>query len=182
MAIKSVKNKTRSGSLLMGNAPFIPTSFESIATATGTGSSGTITFSSIPSTYTHLQLRFSALASSSSVVNLTLNNVTSSSYWWHEVLGNGSGAFADNSSATNIRVSNGGTDASFPLVGIIDIHNYTNTTQNKTVRMITGIDKNGSGRVDLRSGLLTSTSAINRLDIIADTFSTGATFSLYGIK
>ena len=36
--------------------PEVASSFESIATATGTGSSGVITFSSIPSTYKHLQI------------------------------------------------------------------------------------------------------------------------------
>ena len=39
--------------------------FYSIATVLGNGSSSTITFSSIPSTYTHLQLRISTVTSSS---------------------------------------------------------------------------------------------------------------------
>ena len=38
--------------------PVTPSSFESIATVSGTGSSGTITFSSIPATYKHLQIRY----------------------------------------------------------------------------------------------------------------------------
>ena len=48
-------------SMLAGNAAYVPSSYESIASATGTGSSGTITFSSIPSTYQSLQLRVSCI-------------------------------------------------------------------------------------------------------------------------
>ena len=63
MAVTSVKtgssftNLTKYNDFLGPNSAYIPTSFDSIASATGTGSSGTITFSSIPQTYKHLQIR-----------------------------------------------------------------------------------------------------------------------------
>ena len=44
-------------SAISGNL-FAPSgAYDSIATASGTGSSATISFTSIPSTYTHLQIR-----------------------------------------------------------------------------------------------------------------------------
>jgi len=63
MAITSIKtgssftNLVKYNDFLGPNSAYIPTSYESIASATGTGSSNTITLSSIPSTYKHLQLR-----------------------------------------------------------------------------------------------------------------------------
>ena len=61
MSISSVKTGAIGDSLLAGNAAYNPSSFESIATVT-LGSSGAVTFSSIPSTYKALQLRFMAKA------------------------------------------------------------------------------------------------------------------------
>ena len=58
MAVISLKNKLKSGSLLVGNEYYNPTEFESIATVTvGSGGSSTISFTSIPGTYKHLQVR-----------------------------------------------------------------------------------------------------------------------------
>jgi len=68
--------------------------FESIASASGTGSSGTITFSSIPSTYQHLQIRGTADSSGAGTQQdlfITLNGVTSASYTWHQVRATGVG-------------------------------------------------------------------------------------------
>jgi len=59
MTISSVKTGAIGDSLLAGNAAFNPSSFESIATATGSGQTS-VTFSSIPSTYKHLQIRIIA--------------------------------------------------------------------------------------------------------------------------
>ena len=66
--------------------------YDSIATATGTGSSGIINFTSIPSTYTHLQLRVSALPSSVDQMVCRVGNGsidTGSNYARHTLNGNG---------------------------------------------------------------------------------------------
>jgi len=60
MAVVSIKNKLRRGNLLVGNDPYIPTDFESIATTTLSTNTASVTFSSIPATYTHLQIRATA--------------------------------------------------------------------------------------------------------------------------
>ena len=54
----SLKTPLKYSSFLAGNAAVIGTSYESIATTTvGSGGASSITFSSIPATYAHLQIR-----------------------------------------------------------------------------------------------------------------------------
>ena len=61
MAVVSIKNKLRRGNLLVGNDPYIPTDYESIATVSvGSGGAADVEFTSIPGTYTHLQIRWIA--------------------------------------------------------------------------------------------------------------------------
>ena len=182
-------------SMLAGNDAYIPTSFESIATATGTGSSGTITFNSIPGTYQHLQIR--ALAQDSNTndfaasYDLRFNNDSGTNYAKHRLFGEGSYVAADGqTSSTRIRFDNAASrsaTANTMGVGIIDILDYASTTKNKTVRGFTGADNNLAANdsyfVTLTSGLWLSTSAITRIDLIAgNNFTTRTTFALYGIK
>lgn len=168
--------------------PATPSSYESIATATGTGSSGTITFSSIPSTYASLQIRYTnRMGAAGDNIIMRFNSDSGANYVRHALYGTGSTATATGSTGvTSIGVGSffNGADTTQPQVGIIDIHNYAVTTQNKTVRALTGIDLNGSGDVDLISGLWINTAAISTvtLSVVGNTFSTGSTFSLYGIK
>ena len=197
MAVSRVKTSSilqgfpKSRSLLAGNTAFNPSSFESIATATGTGSSNTITFSSIPSTFSHLQVRILGRSDTASVTQtavLTLNNDTGANYANHVLIGDGATASASGgASSSNVpRIYSVGASAAASImsVGIIDIHDYASTTKNKTVRIWTGDDRNGSGRTALSSGLWQSTTAVNRLDIItaAGNWTTATTIALYGIK
>ena len=91
------------GSFSTGAPPVAPSSYESIATATGTGSSATITFSSIPSTYEHLQIRFTGKGTGSAEVDTSIrfNSDTGSNYAWHQVYGYGTSAAASNGTSTN---------------------------------------------------------------------------------
>ena len=174
-------------------------SFESIATATGTGSSSTITFSSIPSTYQHLQIRYIAktTGTTSALYNLLtqFNSDTASNYTRHELAGDGATATAAGSaSQTSIRVSsvlpNSGSGlANMHGVGIIDILDYTSTSKNKTVRYFCAVDTNSStsptGNLSVSSGLWFATpAAINSITLTSATnnFTTTSTFALYGIK
>ena len=165
-----------------------PTAYESIASATGTGSSGTITFSSIPSIYTSLQIRyqFQSVAAGNAMY-LNLNNDFAANYARHELYGDGTTVTAQgfiNRSDLPVGSQSAGPSATSPVVGIIDIHNYAVTTQNKTVRTFAGVDRNGSGDANLLSGLWLNTAAINRIDftLSASSFTTTSTISLYGIK
>ena len=183
------------GSLSSGVAAST-SSYESIASATGTGSSGTITFSSIPATYVALQLRCinrnSATGTGSGDVLLRFNSDTGSNYAYHNLRGNGSVAGAGGSATqTSIRFdnfsTNNGETANIMTVAIIDIQDYASTTKNKTVRAFQGNDNNGNSTsiVRLNSGLWMSTSAISTITLtlnLANNFTTASTFALYGIK
>jgi len=192
MAITSIKtgssftNLIKYNDFLGPNSAYIPSNFESIATATPNGV-GTVTFSSIPQTYSSLQIRFSILNNQNgNAFELRLNNTTTN-YAYHYLNGNGSTAAAGGStSQSSIAIGDlaAGTSTTQPMVGIVDIHDYASTTKNKTIRNFGGIDLNGSGGVDLISGLFISTAAVTRLDIFVGggTYSAGSTVSLYGIK
>jgi hypothetical protein len=168
-------------------------SYESIASATGTGSSGTITFSSIPNTYVALQIRYMVLSTTSATdwadIRLRFNSVSGTSYARHELQGSDSTVSAygvANNAQIYAGVANYGTSNATPMTGIIDIHNYASTTQNKTVRIFSGIDVNAASGscITLRSGLFNNTSAISSIELALSTsnYSTTTTFALYGIK
>ena len=162
------------------------TSFESIATATGTGSSGTITFSSIPSTYQHLQIRYNVLNSAGSgFLRFQINSDTGTNYARHRIDADGSAvAAAGIGSDTYGWASLSTLNTTSPYVGILDFLDYKSTTKNKTVRGFWGTDANGSGLLGLSSTLWLNTNAITSISIFytANNFTTSSTIALYGIK
>lgn len=172
------------------------TSFESIATVTvGSGGSSSVSFSSIPSTFTHLQLRVIARggsAATNDAIKLTFNGDTSSSNYvtLHQIYGNGSSAAAQNSVSNGwiyqsyISAANSG--ASMFGAFVTDILDYASVNKNKTTRTICGNDQNGSGFVTFSSGLwINSSTAINSINMVVDggtNFAQYSHFALYGIK
>jgi hypothetical protein len=187
MAVISIKNKTKSGSLLAGNAYYVPPSFESIATATPNGVS-TITFSSIPDTYKHLQLRFNVWSNDNSIVGMRFNSDTGSNYSFHFLRGGGSSSLAEGyANSTRIDLHAGQTiysNNSTMSVGVVDIPDYASSTKNKTSRTLWGKNNNGSGVILLGSGLWRNTAAITSITLYLDTgtYTSPASISLYGIK
>ena len=195
MAVVSIKNKLRRGNLLVGNAAFNPSSFESIATATGTGSSSTITFSSIPSTYQHLQIRGITRCTTTTPEpgntywDITLNSDTGANYATHRLNGNGTSATALGLSSQNVAriysLGSRGSETNRIGVCILDIHDYASTTKNKTIRAIGGIETNGSNsEISLTSGLWVNTSAVSTITITVGSgnFATNTSIALYGIR
>jgi hypothetical protein len=164
--------------------------YESIASATGTGSSGTITFSSIPSTYTSLQIRGTCRTTGATQATIRFNGDTGANYASHQLYGDGTSAAAGGISGVT-SISNGGilayeTSAAANLVGVfvLDVHDYASTTRNKTTRIFSGRDENTAGFLRLGSGLWTSTAAVTSVTILISSgnFTNQTTFSLYGIK
>ena len=157
----------------------------SIQSATvDSGGASTITFSSIPSTYTHLQLRYIALGSAGGG-NMLFNSDSATNYSRHYLEGNGSTASAGASTSTaGMGIMGGSGTANVAEVGIIDILDYTNTSKYKTVRELAGLDINGAGGfIDFFSGNWRSTSAISSITINASTtYSQYSQFALYGVK
>jgi hypothetical protein len=182
------------------SAPFagaIAGSYESIATTTvGVGGTSTITFSSIPSTFKHLQIRAigrTANAVTADQAKLQMNSDTStSSYAFHQLIGDGASATAAGYGSgivagivPVIRFTGASATASIFGVTVFDILDYTSTAKYKTVRCLTGYDSNGSGQMQLTSGVWLSTSAVTSLDITmqgSGNFVQYSSFALYGIK
>lgn len=175
------------------NYPRVTSSFESIATASASGNSS-VTFSSIPSTYQHLQVRFLGrkTASSGTGILLTVNgDNSSSSYVRHYMYGDGSSTGASgNVSGTYpamyiTYVTSSADLASAYGANIVDILDYTNTGKNKTFRSMSGTDVNGAGGfIQYSSGLWLNTAAITSLTFAnsSGNFDTGTSIALYGIK
>lgn len=165
-------------------------SYESIATVTvGAGGSSTITFSSIPSTYKHLQIR--AIARGTAATNeiwAQFNSDTAANYSTHQVYGSGSAAGATGTSGTTyVKVGEiSGTNAGASVFGtsVIDILDYADTNKYKTTRALTGVDANGTGYVLLASGNWRSTSAISSITLYYSSYSFNqySSFALYGCK
>jgi hypothetical protein len=163
--------------------------YELIATAFGTGSSGVISFSSIPQEYKHLQLRYTAKNSSTATqMNITLNGITSGVYIRHSLFGNGS-TVASNASSTSqtaiqlVESMANSTTANAVNAGVIDLLDYSSASKNTTLRALYGMADN-LNRVYLSSGLYNQTTAVSSLTLTAsaNNFAALSRFSLYGIK
>lgn len=174
--------------------------FESIATVSvGAGGTATITFSSIPSTYTHLQIRAihkdELAGTGRSWCTIALNSdTTTTNYAAHSLSGDGASAAAsgyDSASGSgrysflNPHKDNAGGSGAYGVL-VMDILDYANTNKYKTVRTLNGWDGNGSGDVALSSNLWMNTAAVTT---VAISNSTGggdqaeySHFALYGIK
>ena len=178
------------GSLSSGVAAST-SSYESIATFNATGSETTFTFSSIPSTYQHLQVRaiFQRNGGTQLDVGFRFNSDTGNNYSQHSLSSDGvalTAAGAANNSYYAIGVGTGTSTANTFGVCIVDIHDYAVTTKNKTVKSFAGADTNNAGisAVRLLSGAWYNTSAVNAITIytFGDAMNTGTSFALYGIK
>ena len=168
-------------------------SFESIATVTvGSGGAAYVEFTSIPSTYTHLQIREigKLTAASEQAINLTFNSDTGANYSYHEIYAYGTGlGAAGSASQTSINSlyivgQNSGTANMFNA-GVLDILDYGNTNKYKTTRSLSGWDINGGqGYLLYRSGNWRSTSAITslRLTPASGNWSEYSSIALYGVK
>ncbi len=195
MPIQSIKSGTLSRSTAVGNAIILPGDFESIATVNGTGSAASVEFTSIPSTFTHLQVRGIIQPNNpggggATFASMRINNDTGTNYAYHYLRGDGSSATASGGGSQNIglvALSTQGNATSVFTGFVMDILDYANTNKYKTVRTLGGYDANGSGNVSLISVLWQSTNAITSIRIFANdglnlNVSANAKFALYGIR
>ena len=170
--------------------------YESIATVTASTTQSSLTFSSIPSTYAHLEIRGIArdtIADNGAVnIKLQFNSDTGSNYTRHDLRGDGTNATGNGGTAQDsITLISGsmGDSATASTFGasIITIADYASTTRNKTVRAFCGSDANtasGNFLMSLSSGLWLNTAAITSITMLPGqtAFKAGTTFALYGIK
>jgi len=165
------------------------TSYESIATVTvGAGGSSSISFSSIPSTFKHLQVRgLVQLANGSGELDFRFNGDTGSNYSYHRIYGNGASVVAEAGVSTSQATVGYYLSATNVFNGIVvDILDYANTNKNTTTRSLNGMDTNGSGLILFDSSLWRNTAAITSIEVFSKDAGRPLTqysqFALYGIK
>jgi hypothetical protein len=177
--------------------------YDSIATATGTGSNTYVEFTSIPSTYTHLQIRLSGQPNNTAggggtLIAMRINSDTGSNYTGHVLAGNSSTASSGALGPDNLMYvasipQGGGASGNTQYMynaAVIDILDYTNTNKYTTVRSLSGWNKNNSALTNdirLSSGLWMNTNAVTTIRLYVNdglnlSWYTGSTIALYGIK
>jgi hypothetical protein len=153
-----------------------------IASVAASGSQSTVSFTSIPATYTDLILVFNGYTNAQASCNLRFNNDSGANYSDTRLLGSGSSATSDRDTSINQINAFVSTSTSNSINEIIHIQDYSNATTYKTALLRWN---NPSSYVAALVGLWRATpAAINRVDMILTTssFVDGSTFKLYGIE
>lgn len=159
--------------------------YESIATTTvGAGGTSFVEFTSIPSTYKHLQVRIMGSVNNNSSPAMYLNgDTTNTNYRTHVLLGNGTAA-SSNAFNDNFIPYYPGTGTSKGVV-IIDILDYADTNKNTTSRVLGGYDANGTGFIFLQSLGWFNTAAVSSIRFKASALAVweqNTSIALYGVK
>lgn len=165
-----------------------------------TGGESNVTFSSIPQTYTHLQLRVNWFSTGSGAGDFQLGCAISGDeypgsglYSWHNIQGSGA-AVNTTQALTNwnfpignkaIFGANTTNVTAVPSVAIADFLDYTGTTKNKIMKSIAGNDNNGSGWAGFQGGQRMNTGAVTSIKLwstaTSHLFGAGSRFDLYGV-
>lgn len=163
----------------------MPATYEPISTTTLGANSTTITFSSIPGTYTDLVLVVVGTGTASNG-KLRMNADSATNYSQTVLYGSGTSAISSRlSSQTSIDYwgADAGISSTIPSMSKVTFFNYAGST-NKTVLIENPNDQNGSGAIWTAVGLYRSTSAITQINLIMGStasYKTGTTATLYGI-
>ena len=181
MPILGIVASAKTGNLWPAN------SYESIATVTGSGQT-TISFTSIPSTYTSLQLRIATTSSRYNSLTMYFNNLPTTGNFYQSGFYRRENATQGAYNITNQDIYYlmyaANTPLTFPWVGIVDIFNYS-TTYKTSMKVLGGGNNNtttGFNGVEINSGLWNDTSVISSISISGITFATGCSVALYGVK
>ena len=169
--------------------------FDLLETTTLTSTASSVTFSGLGaySDYKHLQVRMVGRTDRANQMDsgtfIRLNGVSSSSYAYHHLYGDGSGPYSSSASSQTSMVmptmaaANSGT--SVYGLAIIDILDYAATTKNTTIRILNGTSTTSQRTIALTSGLFNSTAAITSVSAhpqSGNNWVSGSRFSLYGVK
>jgi hypothetical protein len=144
-----------------------------------------ITFSSIPATYTDLRLVLVFTGTSATAVRCRVNGDTATNYSRTYIYGDGTTAGTSTSANTayfNLTAQIN-QSTTIPEMLVADLFSYAGSTY-KTMLVNHAGDQNGSGGTENIVGLWRSTSAVTSMLIYpaAGNFNTGTTATLYGIK
>lgn len=162
--------------------------YELISTQVLSSSASSVTFSSIPQTYKHLQVRMVGRASSTFgqyVYGYFNNDLTDSNYTNHTLNGSGSSVSSSGGSSGSLVARFSGTEnTNLFSPSVLEILDYTSTSKNTTMRALVG-RPDSYPFIGLVSSLWKNTSAVTsvRFEMIdSSNFVTGSRFSLYGIR
>ena len=168
---------------------------EPIATTLLGSAAATVTFTGIPNTYKHLQIRGigrtdRANSGGGDYAIIRFNSDSGSNYAYHELYGNGASAGAQAGASQTYgffeRMADAGATSGMFGVAVIDILDYANVYKYKTVRNLGGYDNNSTGgSVMIGSSLWMNTAAITSITLapgIGTNFATNTRFSLFGVK
>ena len=157
--------------------------YVALATQTVASATASVTFSSIPGTYTDLVIVSTPFITTGTTnFNIRFNSDAAGNYSWRTLDGNGSAASSNYDSNVGQGRLHDYAYLTTSNIGnyITSIQNYSNTTTYKTYLGRGSVASNGVSAV---VGLWRSTAAITTIVLFptASTFPTGSTFSLYGI-
>lgn len=155
----------------------MPATYEPIATTTLGSAAVSFTFSSIPSTYTDLELVFAGTDSAFGSLNIQLNGDTATNYSYTILTGDGTTAAS--SRGTSVAQMNLGVTGTSQSVSKFFFMNYANTTTYKTVL---GRGNIASNQVRAGVGMRRNTAAITSITVQGTSLQIGSTLTLYGIK
>lgn len=142
-----------------------------------------ITFSSIPNTFRDLRLVVSATTDAEGNIFMKVNGDGGSNYSQVNMRGFASTS-AGSSSSTGVRINSNystGLQTTSRATNIYDIMDYAQTNKHKTIL----VRANHSDEVDAIAARWASTAAITSVSVTANdaaAFTTGSTFSLYGVS
>jgi hypothetical protein len=151
-----------------------------IANQVLTSATASVTFSSIPSTYTDLVLIANGGVSTLGSITIQLNSDTGTNYSYTRVYGNGSAATSDRFTSQNY-LDLGYFPNSFGNSSITHFMNYSNTSTYKTTITRWATTSYTTAEV----GLWRNTAAINSIVLYNSSsynLNAGSTFTLYGIQ
>ena len=145
-----------------------------LATVTLGASASSVTFSSIPATYRDLILVVNAIDSDTALLGLRFNGITTG---YSRVFMFGSGSTTSSSVQTDEFVGGASTGGTLNIIQLMD---YSATDKHKTSLTRYG---NTTGGVIAQAGRWADTSAITSVlvNLTSGTFTSGATFNLYGV-
>jgi hypothetical protein len=160
--------------------------YEPIATNTLSTAATSITFSSIPATYTDLRLVFVPLANTLTLDAKMTFNGTSTGYSATQTALLGDGATASSAvtgTTSQIYINSLSISLTIPNLSTVDIFSYAGSTY-KTSLLAFNEDRNGSGTVQRQVSTWLNTAAITSITITVsrDNFKAGTIATLYGIK
>lgn len=172
--------------------PSLASGYYSIASADASGTSS-ITFSSIPSNFRQLQIRFSAMSALNTTgwdnIYMRINTDSGSNYGMNFIYADSS-TLSTGTSIPNTYIlvgdayRNSNTENSYG-VGIVDIIDYASTTKIKTVSAVAGQPTSVTAWEALQiNGWWNNTAAITSITLFSNTgsnFKARSFFSLYGI-